>query len=341
MNNPYTYLDRGESRVNPRYLFVSYSHKDKKEVYSSLQTLYQEGVNYWYDAEIDIGDRWNERVKIILESTDCVGAIVFLSVSSIISDAVNKEVDMMLKLQQKRDFKIIFIILGYNKPKDLYYKVEDDIVPKETVDKFRNLTHKSKYATLNNAIMEISQKSSKWDVSEKHWSNFREINFSNWSSINKKGQHYFILGTYPQEENNKLKDIEWKLICVKDDLLYLISKYCLNFVNYDEIYLFLNNIKYQIEQEYDLVDICLPSVSFIEEYKDDISINIPTDFADTNRQQILKLFWVNGKDDDGYLCLYNAKNIRIDNNIDFKKIDAGVRPLLIIRNKKQEDSKNG
>ncbi len=336
MDNPYTYLDRGESRVNPRYLFVSYSHKDKKEVYASLQMMYQEGINYWYDVELDPGDKWNERVERVLTNDNCVGAIIFLSVNSIASNAVNKEIDVMLKLQNQKAFRIVFIIMGYSKPKDLYYKVEDETVSKDIVDKFRNLTHEGKYITLSNAVVEISQKAPKWDILEKHWSNFREVNFSNWSSINRKGQFYFILGTYPYDENGASKDIEWKLICVKDNLLYLMSKYCLNFVNSDEIHSVLNSIKHQIEQEYGLVDVCLPSLSFMEEYKDDISVNIPTDFADKNRQQILKLFWANGGDNDDKLYLYNAKNIRIDNNIDLEKINAGVRPVLIMKNQNQE-----
>ena len=71
MDNPCTYLDRGESRVNPRYLFVSYSHKDKKEVYSTLEMLYQEGINYWYDTELDPGDKWNQKVEKILKNDNC------------------------------------------------------------------------------------------------------------------------------------------------------------------------------------------------------------------------------------------------------------------------------
>lgn len=337
MANPHTYLDRGESRLNPRYLFVSYSHKDKKEVYSTLDMIYQEGINYWYDVELDPGDKWNQRVKKVLGDNNCIGALVFLSFNSISSDAVNKEIDLMLNLQKQKNFRIVFVIIGYNKPKDLYYAVEEETVSKEIVDKFRNLTYEGVYVTLNNAVLEISQNASKWDVLEKHWSNFREVNFSNWSSLNIKGDHYFVLGTYPYDENNASKVIEWKLIYVKDGLLYLISKYCLNFVNLDEIQSVLNGIKQQVEKEYDVVDVCLPPVSVIEEYKEYISINVPTDFADKNRQQMLKLFWVNGKNDDE-VYLYNSKNIRVDSNIEKGKINAGLRPMLIIRNQKQEDA---
>lgn len=333
MDNPHTYLDRGESRVNPRYLFVSYSHKDQKEVYSILDMLYQEGINYWYDIELDPGDKWNERVAKVLNNNDCIGAMVFLSINSIASDAVNKEIDLMLKLQKQKDFRIIFIVVGYNKPKDLYYEVEEETVSKDIVDKFRNLTYEGIYITINNAVLEISQNASEWDVLEKHWSNFREVNFSNWSSVNDKGKHFFVLGTYPYDEKNALKDIEWKLICAKNNLLYLTSKYCLNFVNVDEIQSVLSNIKSQIEKEYELVDVCLPSVAFIEEYKEDISVNVPTDFADKNRQQMLKVFWVAGDNDDK-LYLYNSKNVRIGNNIEFNKINAGLRPMLIIKNQK-------
>ena len=66
-----------------------------------------------------------------------------------------------------------------------------------------------------------------------------------------------------------------------------------------------------------------------ENYKRMIGNNLTTNYADYQRLQPLKLFWVDLQ--NGERCLYNYNNER--NSSTFKidlGINAGLRPLLII-----------
>ncbi|MDH3440250.1 MAG: TIR domain-containing protein [Gammaproteobacteria bacterium] len=42
------------------YVFVSYSHSDKTNVYPEIRRLQDHGINVWYDEGIDAGDEWTE-----------------------------------------------------------------------------------------------------------------------------------------------------------------------------------------------------------------------------------------------------------------------------------------
>ena len=123
MEKPRLYLDN-EGRLNDRYAFISYSHKDNDVVYKVLNELSASGINFWYDDGLNVGDFWNERVEEILNNPDCVGAFVFLSENSIISDPVNKEVGIMLGLKESRDFRIAPLVVGdFATADDLIYDV--------------------------------------------------------------------------------------------------------------------------------------------------------------------------------------------------------------------------
>ena len=45
MNEPF------ESYGEDPYIFVSYAHRDKESVYSTLKYLYDQKINIWYDEE--------------------------------------------------------------------------------------------------------------------------------------------------------------------------------------------------------------------------------------------------------------------------------------------------
>ena len=77
MSKPKIYLSN-EGRLNDKYLFISYSHKESDDVYAVLEQLNKRGVNFWYDDGLDVGDVWNEKVEEIINNPDCVGALVFL-----------------------------------------------------------------------------------------------------------------------------------------------------------------------------------------------------------------------------------------------------------------------
>ena len=61
------------------YIFISYAHKDYKQVYADLAVMYRAGVRFWYDKGLVAGKDWSAEAKRIIESPRCVGVIFFLS----------------------------------------------------------------------------------------------------------------------------------------------------------------------------------------------------------------------------------------------------------------------
>lgn len=332
MSAPGTYLDRGDSRLNSSYHFVSYSHKDKNEVFDILNAIYTNGVNYWYDTELQPGDPWNQRVEKIMASKHCTGAFVFLSGNALMSQAVNKEFDRLLSLhEENEDFRIITIILGFDTPKELYAEYEDNGVPDEVIDKFRAWTRKSIWLQADRAIDAITSQALKWGILEKHWTSLRDVCVSEMDSKIEKGKRYFIFGKYPFDIAGTQRDIEWELVCRKNEMLYLISRYCLDFLGVYDISACVRLLAEQLETEKGIKGVALPTEAFINEYKAELTTNIPTDYADNKRQQLLRLFWVQGEDEKTYY-LYNSLNEKINKLINYETINAGIRPLLLIDN---------
>ncbi len=62
------------------YLFVSYSHKDRKTVLPILKSLYESGWRIWFDEGLTIGDKYDE----VLEKhvADCSAFLLFASRNS-------------------------------------------------------------------------------------------------------------------------------------------------------------------------------------------------------------------------------------------------------------------
>lgn len=78
------------------YYFVSYSHKDYKEVLKDILRLEALGVNIWYDNEMHIGENWREIAELYLSKFQCAGVIFYLTENSILSPACNQEVEYVL-----------------------------------------------------------------------------------------------------------------------------------------------------------------------------------------------------------------------------------------------------
>ena len=92
------------------YYFVSYSHKDYKEVLKDILRLEELGVNIWYDNEMHIGENWREIAQMYISKFQCSGVIFYLTENSISSPACNQEVEYVLT--HNKNF------LSINKPLD-------------------------------------------------------------------------------------------------------------------------------------------------------------------------------------------------------------------------------
>jgi len=77
------------------FVFVSYSHTDKLQVYPIIDYLNKKGINIWYDEGIPISENWK---RSIVENLDkCNAFLVFLTPHILDSDYVRKEISFASK----------------------------------------------------------------------------------------------------------------------------------------------------------------------------------------------------------------------------------------------------
>lgn len=75
-----------------KYYFVSYSHKDYKEVYKDIFYLQSRGISIWYDRGMQAGKNWKEIAEKYINKHNCAGVIFYMSENSLISDAIHSEI---------------------------------------------------------------------------------------------------------------------------------------------------------------------------------------------------------------------------------------------------------
>ena len=59
------------------FIFISYAHRDREEVFAVITYLYGAGFRLWYDEGIDPGTEWDENIASHVEK--CDGFIGFIS----------------------------------------------------------------------------------------------------------------------------------------------------------------------------------------------------------------------------------------------------------------------
>ena len=82
-------------REDQNYIFISYSHKDYKQVYSDLADLYDAGVRFWYDRGLKPGKDWDAMVLEKIQSQRCSGVIFYLSKNLYLSPAIKREISIV------------------------------------------------------------------------------------------------------------------------------------------------------------------------------------------------------------------------------------------------------
>ncbi len=95
------------------YYFVSYSHKDYKEVYNDIFDLEQAGLSIWYDRGIPAGINWKDSAVKYLTPFDCKGVLFYISENALVSKAIADEIEFTLKAN--KPFIVIFINKGNEK----------------------------------------------------------------------------------------------------------------------------------------------------------------------------------------------------------------------------------
>ena len=339
------YYLHNEGRLNDRFVFISYSHKNEEQVYKVLHQLYELGINYWYDDGLKVGDFWNEKVEEILRKPDCVGSIVFLSEESVISDPVNREVGIMMELKEERGFVIVPVVIGYKLVDDLIYEVcrNNREFSKKTRSKdfyINEIAFDDTNCKIEECIPKLVTFAEEIDVKENHSVVVGSTDIDKLPHLKANGKKYYRLGSYPFDRKGGKSEICWELLSRNENTLYLISQYCLDFAEKADIPSVLSAIKSGISEYAGCVeDIIIPDAEFMRENGDKISTVYVTDYADSRRNQLLRCVWIRSSLEGEYV-LYNTLGKKIDEIINHDIITAGIRPVIIINNNKIREEKH-
>lgn len=85
---------------NQSYIFISYSHRDYKKVYSDLADLYESGIPFWYDRGLPAGKNWDDVVREKLNDPKCGGVIFYLSENLFLSQSIQTEIHIVCDSEQ-------------------------------------------------------------------------------------------------------------------------------------------------------------------------------------------------------------------------------------------------
>ena len=119
------------------FLFISYKHGEKNSVVEDvLSFLYDEGVRFWYDADLVVSENWKKVAEGLIKHEKCRGVIFFNSVESFISEPVHEErgfcCEKIKECEKSGEtFRIIPVNIGSPSAieimKDVFDRYADDI----------------------------------------------------------------------------------------------------------------------------------------------------------------------------------------------------------------------
>ncbi len=88
-----------------KYIFVSYSHNDKKRVFPVIEQLAYDGYRVWYDEGVDPGSEWPDIIARHLNG--CAACIAFISENSL--NSYNCRGEINFALLKKKPFITVVI----------------------------------------------------------------------------------------------------------------------------------------------------------------------------------------------------------------------------------------
>ena len=78
-----------------KYIFISYAHKDYKQVYEDLARLSVKGVPFYYDYRLRAGKNWEDQIRTYLADPRCAGVIFYISENFFLSESIQKEIEFV------------------------------------------------------------------------------------------------------------------------------------------------------------------------------------------------------------------------------------------------------
>ncbi len=118
------------------YIFISYSHRDYKQVFSDLALMYEKGVRFWYDYDLKAGKKWNKEAFKKIRDPHCSGVVFYLSENLFLSQSVIEEIRITLGLDndnQPVDTPVNYfsVNLTENRPSDIIFKARTSMTDEE------------------------------------------------------------------------------------------------------------------------------------------------------------------------------------------------------------------
>lgn len=80
-----------------KFVFISYSHKDKDVVLHDITELKKHGIKLWYDKSIMYGEKWDKEALGIIAKPNCAALFLYVSKNSVVSEAVGEELKQAKK----------------------------------------------------------------------------------------------------------------------------------------------------------------------------------------------------------------------------------------------------
>ena len=87
-------------RGTETYIFISYSHKDSREVHKIIERMSSDGYRIWFDDGIDPGTEWDETIAKHIK--ECEYFIAFISENYLESDNCKDELNYARDKSKKR-----------------------------------------------------------------------------------------------------------------------------------------------------------------------------------------------------------------------------------------------
>jgi hypothetical protein len=102
------------------FIFVSYSHSDKLQVYPIMDYLNQTGFNIWYDEGISVSEDWKKSIVNSIEN--CTAFLVFITPHIIDSKYVRREISFAL--DNDKPFFAVYL-KDIELPSELKFEISD------------------------------------------------------------------------------------------------------------------------------------------------------------------------------------------------------------------------
>jgi len=124
------------------YVFASYAHRDKLQVYPIIDYLNKSGINIWYDEGIPISENFKKSIAVNLDKSSLF--LVFISPYILDSEYVSKEINFALK--RKKPFYAVYL-----KETKLSTELEFEIADIQSLMKYKMEEHEF-YIELNDIL---------------------------------------------------------------------------------------------------------------------------------------------------------------------------------------------